>query len=189
VDTSNPAHDFKSLCVCVCVWLHWVFIEVYGLSLVAVQGLLVAVCGLSSATAYGILVPQPGIKCLQRKHGVLSPGLLGKSLSLSYLRTYVEQVKWSHSVVSDSLRPHELQQARTPCPSLRVHPNSCPSSRWYHPAIVPFSSCPQSLPASYYIITNYIKGDAHLIKSWFIKLFTYYFKYYLSATLNKANGI
>ena len=58
------------------------------------------------------------------------------------------------SVIPDSLRPHEVQHARPPCPSPtpRVHPNSCPSSRWCHPAIsssvVPFSSCPQSLPAS-----------------------------------------
>ena len=56
--------------------------------------------------------------------------------------------------VSDSLRPHELQHARPPCPSPSpgVHSNSCPSSRWHHPAIsssvIPFSSCPQSLPAS-----------------------------------------
>ena len=63
-------------------------------------------------------------------------------------------VQFSHSVESDSLRPHELQHARPPCPSPtpRVHPNSCPSSRWCHPAIsssdVPFSACPQSLPAS-----------------------------------------
>ena len=63
-------------------------------------------------------------------------------------------VQFSHSVVSDSLRPHELQHARPPCPSptLGVYSNSCPSSRWHHPAIsssvVPFSSCPQSLPAS-----------------------------------------
>ena len=63
-------------------------------------------------------------------------------------------VQFSCSVVSDSLRPHELQHARPPCPSPtpRVHPNPCPLSRWCHPAIsssiVPFSSCPQSLPAS-----------------------------------------
>ena len=56
--------------------------------------------------------------------------------------------------MSDSLRPHELQHARPPCPSPTpgVPSNSCPSSRWCHPAIsssvVPFSSCPQSLPAS-----------------------------------------
>ena len=58
------------------------------------------------------------------------------------------------SVVSDSLWPHELQYARPPCPSPipRVYSNSCPSSQWCHPAIsssvIPFSSCPQSLPAS-----------------------------------------
>ena len=63
-------------------------------------------------------------------------------------------VQFSRSVVSDSLWPHELQHARPPCPSPtpRVHPNSCPLSRWCHPAIsssvVPFSSCPQFLPAS-----------------------------------------
>jgi len=63
-------------------------------------------------------------------------------------------VQFSHSVVSDSLRPHESQYARPPCPSPtpRVHSNSRPSSRWCHPAIsssvVPFSSCPESLPAS-----------------------------------------
>ena len=63
-------------------------------------------------------------------------------------------VQFSHSVMSDSLRPHELQHAKPPCPSRTpgVHPNSCASSRWYHPAIlssvIPFSSCPQSLPAA-----------------------------------------
>jgi len=63
-------------------------------------------------------------------------------------------VQSTRSVVSDSLWAHELQHARPPCPSPTpgVHPNSCPSSQWCHPAIsssvVPFSSCPQSLPAS-----------------------------------------
>ena len=62
--------------------------------------------------------------------------------------------QFSPSVVSDSLQPHESQHARPPCPSPtpRVHSNSCPSSQWCHLAIsssvVPFSSCPQSLPAS-----------------------------------------
>ena len=63
-------------------------------------------------------------------------------------------VQFSHSVVSDSLRPHESQHARPPCPSQTpgAYPDSYPSSRWCHPAtsssIIPFSSCPQSLPAS-----------------------------------------
>ena len=63
-------------------------------------------------------------------------------------------VQFSCSVVSNSLGPHELQHARPPCPSPSpgVHSDSRPSSQWCHPAIsstvVPFSSCPQSLPAS-----------------------------------------
>ena len=66
----------------------------------------------------------------------------------------ISSVQFSHSVVSDSLQPHELQHARPPCPSPspRVHSDSHPLSPWCHPAIsssvVPFSSCPQSLPAS-----------------------------------------
>ena len=74
----------------------------------------------------------------------------------SALKTSVQfsSVQFIRSVVSNSLRLHGLQHARPPCPSPtpRVHPNSCPSSRWCHPAIsssvVPFSSCPQSLPES-----------------------------------------
>ena len=56
--------------------------------------------------------------------------------------------------MSNSLRPHELQHARPPCPSPTpgVHPNPCPSSRECHltisSSVIPFSSCPQSLPAS-----------------------------------------
>ena len=63
-------------------------------------------------------------------------------------------VQFSQSVVSDSLRPHELQHARPPCPSPipRVYPNLCPSNQWCHPAIsssvVPFSYCLQSFTAS-----------------------------------------
>ena len=63
-------------------------------------------------------------------------------------------VQFSRSVMSYSLRPHEPQHARPPYPSptLRAHPNPRPSSQWCHPTIsssvVPFSSCPQSFPAT-----------------------------------------
>ena len=68
--------------------------------------------------------------------------------------SWVYSVQFSHSVVSDSLWPHESQHARPPCPSptAGVYSKSCPWSRWCHPAIsssvVPFSSCPQTFPAS-----------------------------------------
>ena len=67
---------------------------------------------------------------------------------------WISSVECSRSVVSDSLQPHDSQHVRPPCPSPtpRVYSNSCPSSQWCHPAIsssvVPFSSRPQSLPAS-----------------------------------------
>ena len=68
--------------------------------------------------------------------------------------TFISSVQFSRSVRSDSLWPHESQHARPPCssPSPGVHSDSRPSSQWCHPAISssvsPFSSCPQSLPAS-----------------------------------------
>ena len=72
----------------------------------------------------------------------------------SFVFFYISSVQFSHSVVSDSLRPHESQHARPPCPSPTpgVHSDSCPSSQWCHPTIsssvVPFSSCFQSFPTS-----------------------------------------
>ena len=66
----------------------------------------------------------------------------------------ISSVQFSRSVVSDFLRPHELQHTRPPCPSQTpgAYSNPCPSSQWCHPAIsssvIPFSSSPQSLPTS-----------------------------------------
>ena len=77
-----------------------------------------------------------------------------KIWNLTLVNKHSSSVQFSGSVVSDSLRPHESQHARLPCPSPTpgVYPNSCPLSRWCHPAIsssvVPFSSCPQCLPGS-----------------------------------------
>ena len=72
--------------------------------------------------------------------------------------TFIHKNEWtiqfSRSVESDSLRPHESQHARPPCPSPTpgVYSNPCPSSWWCHPifssSVIPFPSCPQSLPAS-----------------------------------------
>ena len=74
-------------------------------------------------------------------------------------------LQFSCSVMSNFLRPHEPQHTRPPCPTPTpgVHPNPCPSSRWYHPTIsssvVPFSSCPQSFPASgYFPMSQFSSG-------------------------------
>ena len=71
----------------------------------------------------------------------------GNSFSFSLVQFHL-------SVMSNSLRPHELQHARPPCPSPTpgIYPNSCPSTQWWNPTIsssvIPFSSWPQFLPAS-----------------------------------------
>ena len=78
----------------------------------------------------------------------------GNKMTSPQSKQVFSSVQFSHSVVSDSLRSLELQHARPPClsPTPGVHPNSHPLSWWCHPAIsssvIPFSSCPQSLPAS-----------------------------------------
>ena len=93
----------------------------------------------------------------------MSVALFGKKVSVCVikLRTWRwensglhNSVQFSHSVMSDSLWPHGLQHTRLPChlPSPGVCSNLCPLSQWCHPTIsssvVPFSSCPQSFPAS-----------------------------------------
>ena len=97
---------------------------------------------------------KPMYACSQQQH-LSQPKLkITDVIQQCYIYTVEYSVQFSCSVVSDFLRPHELQHARPPCPSPtpRVHLNSRPSSWWCHPAIlssvVPFSSCPQSLPAS-----------------------------------------
>ena len=73
---------------------------------------------------------------------------------IEILNLYVQFSSVQSLIESDSLGSHEPQHTRPPCPSTtpRVHPNPCPLSQWCHPTIspsvVPFSSCPQSLPAS-----------------------------------------
>ena len=90
------------------------------------------------------------------------------------VRTVFSSVQFSHSVVSNSLRPHESQHARPPCPSPApgVHSDSRPSSPWCHPAIsssvVPFSSYSQSLPAS--VFSNESTLRMRWPKYWFSAL-------------------
>ena len=89
------------------------------------------------------------ISTMPGAHRVLNTYLLNEWMGIQF-----SSVQFSRSVMSESLRPHESQHARSPCPSLTpgVHSNSCPLSQWCHPVIsssvVPFSFCPQSLPAS-----------------------------------------
>ena len=77
-----------------------------------------------------------------------------KMLNITNYSVQFSSVQFSLTVKSDSLQPHESQHARPPCPSPTsgVHSDSRPSSQWCHPAIsssvIPFSSCPQSFPAS-----------------------------------------
>jgi len=79
--------------------------------------------------------------------------------SIMWVTLLFNSVQFSRSVVSDSLRPHESQHARPPCPSPSpgVHSDSCPLSQWCHPAIsssvVPFSSCSQ-IPPSIRVFSN-----------------------------------
>ena len=87
-------------------------------------------------------------------HSLLKVGSWNLLLPLCCWFFFSFSVQFSHSVVSDSLWPYELQHARPSCPSPTpwVHPNPCSSSQWCHPTIsssvIPFSSCPQSFPAS-----------------------------------------
>ena len=93
-------------------------------------------------------------------------------------------VQFSHSVMSYSLQPHESQHARPPCPSPTpgVHSDSRPSSQWCHPAIsssiVPFSSCPQSLPASESFPMSQLfawGGHGTLFSEWYLRIITIHF--------------
>ena len=96
------------------------------------------------------------IKLTKTKHKEKILKAAREKQQVTYMRNPIRfsSVQFSHSVMSDSLRPQETQHTRPPCPSSThgVYPNPCPLSRWCHPAIsssvVPFSSCPQFLPVS-----------------------------------------
>ena len=96
-----------------------------------------------------VLALSPSLwQCLSEK----AQGKRVFALTLTF--SYWDSVQFSHSVMSDSLQPHEPQYTMPPCPSPTpgVHPNPCPLSQWCHSTIsssvIPFSSCPQSFPES-----------------------------------------
>ena len=101
-----------------------------------------------------VLASLNAVLCFLTSGRVLSSGWVPSSCTTAWKASSGSSVQFSHSVMSDSLWPHEPQLARLPCPSPTpgVYPNPCPSSRWCHPTIstsvVPFSSCPQSFPTS-----------------------------------------
>ena len=153
--------------MCVCVCTNFICVQLFA-TLWTIVGQAPLSTGFSRQEYWsGLPCPSPG--------DLPDPGIEPTSLTSSALavRPFTTSTTWealviayeyiilqirsdqiSHSVVSDSLRHHESQHARPPCPSPtpEVHSDSCPSSQWCHPAIsssvVPFSSCPQSLPAS-----------------------------------------
>ena len=111
-------------------------------------------------------LPNPGIE----PESLMYPALAGRfftSWATWEVRGKVSSVQFNRAVMSDSLQPHGLQQTRLPGPSLipRAYSNSCPLSQWCHPTIsssvVPFSSCPQSFPASgsFPMSQFFISGD------------------------------
>ena len=146
-DCSIRIKGFKNFCCCCCCFAQscWLFCDpmdysppgssVHGIS----QARILEWVAISSSRVLSWPRDQTYISC--------AAGRL-------FTAVVISSVQFSHSVMSNCLRPHESQHTRPPCPSPspRVHSNSHPSSRWCHPAIsssvVPFTSCPQSLPAS-----------------------------------------
>ena len=92
------------------------------------------------------------------------------SIGIEYPQNLISSVQFNRSVMSDSLRPHELQYTRPPCPSPTpgVYSNSCPLSLWCHPiissSVIPFSSCLQSFPTSgsFQMSQLFISGDQNI---------------------------
>ena len=142
-------------------------------SVSSVTQLCPAVCNPMDCSLLGSSYPWdfPGKNTGEGGHFLLQGIFLTRGSKLHLLHWQVDSLPLNHqgnptsyqfscSVVSDSLRPHELQHARPPCPSPtpRAYPNSCPLSQWCHPTISssvgPFSSRLQSFPTSGSFIMN-----------------------------------
>ena len=123
------------------ITLHWIYFSLFNF--------------FAEQCAYNIIVPQPEIEPMPSEVDTWSLNhWTTREVPYTELKIQCSSVQFSSVHGVHSLRPHESQHARPPCPSPTpgVHSDSCPSSHWCHPAIsssvVPFSSCPQSLPAS-----------------------------------------
>ena len=141
------------VCVCVCVWS----VTQYCLTLYdlldysppdsSVHGIIQARV-LEWVTISSRDLIKPGIESTSP----VSPALQVDSLLSEPPEKPFSSVQFNHSVVSDSLWPHELQHARPPCssPTPKAYSNSCPLSQWYHltisSSVIPFSSHLQSFP-------------------------------------------
>ena len=99
-------------------------------------------------------IPISCVSCIGRKIFLPLSNKGSPSEAIVYIELEHPSVQFSHSVMSNSLRPHEPQHTRLPCPSAtpRVYPNSCPLNRWCYltisSSVIPFSSCLRSFPAS-----------------------------------------
>ena len=106
------------------------------------------------AALYGVTQSRTQLKRLSSSSSSSMYSVMSSSNSESFTNSFPILVQFSHSVMSDSLRPHGLQPARPPCPSSTpgVYSNSSPLSLGCHPTIsssvIPFSFCPQSFPVS-----------------------------------------
>ena len=127
------------------LWLYMADLSIKLLTILLAQ-LLFLLCCYYMFTFFQLLILEPSF-CSSGKAWktkaflqVSGKGGVGKSILGKLHRVLFSSIQFSHSVVSDSLRPHESQHTRPPCPSPTsgVHSDSCPSSRWCHPAI---SSC------------------------------------------------
>ena len=125
------------------ILFHWYFLSFFLISLALIYSSIILFLSLYLICVYFVLLL---LSCGSRN--------LCYWFAIFISNVSIQWVQFSRSVVSYSLQPHESQHARPPCPSSTpgVHSDSHPSSQWCHPAIssnvVPFSSCPQSLPAS-----------------------------------------
>ena len=148
-------HKYLLLLASICLWLSGVFLHVLFIFSLMSQPLIEQCSKVIPINQFLSVLPLflQELKSADLRN--YSPARAGeKEHERKRISKVISSVQFSHSVLFNSLWPHESQHARPPCPSPspRVHSDSRPSSLWCHPAtsssVVSFSSRPQSLPAS-----------------------------------------